>query len=95
MVIMVLQQRAQLLGVRTLFCMVGSRVGQKCSCEDRPMLEITLLRLCGALISCMGLQRAVELRIGRAWHKCAAEAFDCCANEAVARPNEPVACDCC
>ena len=40
------------------------------------MLEIILLRLRGALILCMELQRAPELHMGRAWDKCAPEAFD-------------------
>ena len=59
------------------------------------MLDITLLRLRGALISCMGLQRAAELRIGPAWHKCAAGAFDWVATAArqpVARSRRPSRC---
>ena len=51
------------------------------------MLEIILLRLRGALILCMELQRAPELHIGRAWDKCAPEAFDLVATAA----REPVA----
>ena len=46
------------------------------------MLEIILLRLRGALILCMELQRAAELQTGRAWDKCAAEAFDLVATAA-------------
>lgn len=51
------------------------------------MLEIILLRLRGALILCMELQRAPELHIGRAWDKCAPEAFDLVATAA----RKPVA----
>ena len=51
------------------------------------MLEIILLRLRGALILCMELQRAPELQVGRAWDKCAPEAFDLVATAA----REPVA----
>ena len=55
---------------------IRSRVGRQRRCVDRPALQITLLRLREALISCLEQQRDEELRIGRAWDKCAPEAFD-------------------
>ena len=52
------------------------RLGRKPRCEDRPALQITLLRLCEALISCFEQQRAEVARRGRVADEFASEAFD-------------------